>query len=223
LGSATYVSFNYDTILEAAITSRFGYRYTTLIDYIANPTKVFKPHGSTNWIQELPLRETPSESVFYNHDSEISLARYWAAGTKGSVGILDSGRQNIGQADDRLHVPALAIPATYKDAFVMPDSHLEEMKRVLENTTALLIIGWRASEYQFLDLCASHLRGLEDGLRSFIVDHNQASPESAGFATMSNFPQALHPRTTGIWGQGFSRFVTSESFDLEVGKLVSRL
>ena len=44
-----YVSFNYDTMLENALNSRFGVAIgKDLGSYLSGPVQVFKPHGSVN-------------------------------------------------------------------------------------------------------------------------------------------------------------------------------
>lgn len=216
-----FISFNYDNILEHAVGDRFGQKFKSLDDYLVAPFGIFKPHGSIDWIQELPLKQTSDEAVFYNNPRQVALAKYWDPRTGGTVGLFDDRRANLGYNDDKLYVPALAIPAAYKDAFIMPDGHLEAMTKVLKDTRAILIIGWRASETEFLRLCTEHLRGHLDGLRSYVVDYNGGGPASAGLAAISNFPQALSQRTTGVWGRGFADFVTSDDFSWEVGTLIA--
>ncbi|MCU1615827.1 MAG: hypothetical protein JWO98_3367 [Frankiales bacterium] len=215
-----FISFNYDTLLEKAIEDRFGHYFQSLDDYLSAPFPVYKPHGSTNWIQELALSEPSPTRVVYDHFSQIPLAKHWDAGTGGAVEMLDGGQRNVGQGNDRLYVPAVAIPADYKDAFVMPEDHLLGMRTALNETSALLVAGWRASETEFLRICATELYSHLQGLRSYVVDYNKEDPASAGLVAIRNFPHALDLRSTGVWGNGFAEFANSEDFDWEVRGLI---
>lgn len=50
------ISYNYDTLLDRALEQRFGFKYSTLDDYIdglVRPFVLFKPHGSCNWGKKL--------------------------------------------------------------------------------------------------------------------------------------------------------------------------
>jgi len=67
--------------------------------------------------------------------------------------------------------PAIAIPVERKDVFECPRDHLEALKTCLPLVTKVLIIGWRAMEYDFLTLLQDKLP--RSGVSFFIVGKNQ--------------------------------------------------
>ncbi|MGB1088233.1 MAG: SIR2 family protein, partial [Alphaproteobacteria bacterium] len=136
------VTFNYDTLFEKAVQITTGdkRRFDEFEGYIGEDFRLFKPHGSIDWeyhgrtpegrttLEERPL----TKSELYN----LPL------------------RKVAGGRVKYLSVPALAIPVTNKSEsdFISPPAHMKHMRQALQDTTALLVIGWQGAEQHFMQL-----------------------------------------------------------------------
>lgn len=206
-GDVAFVSFNYDTLLEDAITARFGCRFRGLADYLEAPMPVFKPHGSVNWVELIPATAPPPPGggYYYMHNSLPDVAEFADFNTAGTVQMLDERSRNHGRQE--LVVPAVAVPVTDKDAFVMPDEHLVALTELLKRVTHVLTVGWRGTETRFQELCRTNLRPYDAGLRSFVV--TKGDSEKAGAEVIRNMAPNLHNRITPVAFEGFTSFLSS--------------
>jgi hypothetical protein len=144
------ITFNYDRMLEDALTF-LGIHINTIGDYVSRPTyKLFKLHGSVNWGR---LVDTPTGPGFGRLNSaqglidraaELTLTDEFRLDVSGSGGTSSSG----------VLFPAIAIPVRSKTHFECPNEHVEVLRQLIPKTTKLLMIGWRATENQFLKLLA---------------------------------------------------------------------
>jgi len=204
-----YVTFNYDTLLEVAIRDVIGKNFRELSDYIARPGPiVIKPHGSITWSQRVQLPFNRYEEVLqYGSDDgfERALIDHFDEVTETSlienhIGFTAVHNRDVQKGTADFALPAIAIPFDQKSVFVCPDDHLEVLKEALEDTTHLLVIGWRATEATFLQMLADALRDkpvkgsiangsmreaqeVEDRLRSSGVDIEWRSTD-LGFTTL---------------------------------------
>jgi hypothetical protein len=159
------VTFNYDTMLEAALPT-VGITIRSISDYVASRSyKIIKLHGSVNWGREV---EPPVANVegLSNERLVIELVERAAA-------LKVSDRFHVVQqipivrlnAEQPL-VPAIAIPVQSKGAFECPGEHIAALEECLPAVRKLLVVGWRATDVPFLDL----LRGDgEKAVYGFIV------------------------------------------------------
>src|SRR3989442_3285593 len=137
-------SFNYDTLLDEALTSR-GVNLRTISDYV-NPRNEFylvKLHGSINWvhpvinfqaienetIQGLTGRiiDRAAKLVIHNEAFEVVPANPF-------------GREL------KPYFPAIAIPVENKAGYECPRNQMAILEECLPHVDKLLIIGWRANE-----------------------------------------------------------------------------
>jgi hypothetical protein len=207
-----YVTFNYDTMLENALNSRFGSRIgSDMASYLNGPAPVFKPHGSVNWTQALPaLRPAPPGTAHpYMHLNLADLAEHADFDGAAAVDVVNPREKGVGM--DRFYVPAIAAPVTDKDAFVMPDAHLGAMTDVLRRATRVLTIGWRGSELRFQETCREHLRGYAEGLRGLVV--TKGADRSAGDETIGNLSPKLRANLTDVAYGGFTEFLETDALD----------
>ena len=150
------VTFNYDTMLEAALPL-VGVEIQDLPDYIASDTcKVIKLHGSVNWGREV---DTPIEGLgekaqkvivdeLIDRASDLQISqRYRITGT-----------HPMFRHHNAALFPALAIPVEKKRSFECPPEHLDALHTCIPEVSKILIVGWRATEYNFLDLLVNKLR-----------------------------------------------------------------
>jgi len=156
-GAVCLVTFNYDTLLEDAMSS-VGGTIKELNDYVfGNPAyRCFKLHGSVDWarIVETTLPSYPDHNnwaVARNHIDRAATLKI----TNDFVRITE---YPCGMWQDRFAlVPAIAIPVEQKSYFECPADHLHELARLLPETDRLLLIGWRATEDHFLKLLTKHV------------------------------------------------------------------
>lgn len=150
-------TFNYDTMLEAALPT-VGINIQNMNDYIANEDyKIIKLHGSINWAREIvaDIKGENPGSICYN---VIEQAADLAANPDAiSTDYRIATGPLIGKVDGKVLFPALAIPVETKLSFECPEQHLNVLRECARKTTKLLIIGWRGMEKHFLALLAENL------------------------------------------------------------------
>jgi hypothetical protein len=150
------VTFNYDTLIERAL-NHYGQQTNSPADYIAGDRfKLFKLHGSVNWARRLT---EPPDLVRIDQPQAIAkelITRASELRTSDQFVQVDhttplslSGRDPV--------LPAIAIPVETKSVFECPPDHIEVLKELLPKVTAILTIGWRATEQHFLDLLNKHV------------------------------------------------------------------
>lgn len=141
-----FVTFNYDTMLEEAVSQVLRIPLGSLDQYIAHPYYcVIKPHGSINWGREVDGVEF-QPGISQQHLIEMI----------DKIEITD--RYRIVNEFPMLKVencfvfPALAIPVEKKDEFSCPRNHVERLEHLLPSVTKVLMVGWRATEADFLGM-----------------------------------------------------------------------
>lgn len=155
------VSFNYDTLFEQSLPSKFSFKKPT--DYLANEIAIYKVHGSWNWRYILPdstgwirdaggsypyLMETPwtltrqSKEYFERRDLIITDSL--------SYGDMYGDREYY-------YCPAIAVPLPGKDAFVCPPSHVQALQTALGQTDNILIVGWKAGDQTLVDMIKAYV------------------------------------------------------------------
>lgn len=171
------VTFNYDTLLEYALELHFGYKFEQIEDYTERirPFRVFKLHGSVNWGQiveialpaNMNLQHSPSILTYLiDHASELSVSNKFVL----------CNPLTLGEAvDNRPVFPAIAIPVEKKNQFACPQTLIEQLVTVMPHISKILVVGWRATEQNFLNLLANRLTGLRRGVQLYIVAGSQAN------------------------------------------------
>jgi hypothetical protein len=140
------VTFNYDTLLEAALRKQLGMQFDNVPDYVSHRHyKVFKLHGSTNWgrlVEGGPARLgswQPTEIIRDRNSFRVS----------DTYAMFD-------QQPAWPLFPAIAIPVTDKQAFECPAEHVQVLKQLIPKVTKILTVGWRGTESHFLNLLRGH-------------------------------------------------------------------
>ncbi|MGA7760709.1 MAG: hypothetical protein WCA59_03105 [Candidatus Binataceae bacterium] len=147
-------TFNYDTMLEAALPT-VGINIENLNSYIRSEYKIIKIHGSINWAREVhnPPFQIDSLNVWdvayalISHAPDIDISKNYRI----------VGEYPIGKLDGTALFPALAIPVETKRSFECPEPHMDVLRQCIKQATKLLIIGWRGMEDHFLRLLAENL------------------------------------------------------------------
>lgn len=135
------VTFNYDTLLESALSRQFGASFDVIANYISHPQfKLFKLHGSANWGRTI---QAAPEQV---HRGGVTEIIQYAA----DLGLSDRIVTASSYAGSPQLYPAIAIPVTNKDTFECPSDAVHQLEQLIPSITRVVTIGWRASEQHFL-------------------------------------------------------------------------
>jgi SIR2-like protein len=172
------VTFNYDTLLEDAL-AELRLEIKEMKDYTRSPTlfKLFKLHGSVDWGRRvqggLPGNvnaANPHSVLTYlvNRGLEDAVTNYFAR--------CDPSTMRPPDEPNTVLFPAIAIPVEKKQVFECPQDMLDDLKKLLPRVTKILVIGWRATEDNFLDLLKEHLQWGR-GLNVYIVSANETEAQ----------------------------------------------
>ncbi len=214
------VSFNYDTLLEDACRNALGLEFRSPKEYTnaSRAYKVYKPHGSVNWMRIVEHQSGKGQGDIDPSDVEHSIIRL-GDGLKVSDEfhlIPDTGSTKLGE---KYLCPAIALPVNTKVNFECPTDQIDQLKADIPAVTSLLVIGWRGTEPHFLELWKqprfAHLRkvaivagGSGEALR---VQH---SLKGAGIGVENPLSPKPPSETRFILSdQGFSDFVTGRELD----------
>ena len=217
-GQAHLATFNYDTLLERSI----GYdRFQSSSSYINTHPYVTKLHGSHDWafsgsknsdriIDEIHPVTTAYE-YFKRDPNYINSIR-----NKGTDPYHISEISGSSERHNIFKLPAIAIPIIDKQEFLCPSRHIEMLKRNMEQTDRILVIGWKAGDSNFLDLIKDHLK--EDALLTVVSKKTETAREIVDkLKEIKNFSK------TEYYGGGFAEFASSsycENFFTQEVKLV---
>lgn len=162
------ITFNYDTLLEEALTRQLGYCFDTIHDYINFSEKnilLFKPHGSCNWIRQIKPGNLRMSTEKNNHISQLSAKIYTDKlnlhklynNISEQIEVLNQ-TNNI-RHDKQAYYPALLIPYKDKDEFSMPQRHTSILRHMLSSVDEFLVIGWKGTEEHFSDMLKHSVGG----------------------------------------------------------------
>jgi hypothetical protein len=148
------ITFNYDRLIEDALTS-VGLLISEFPHYIQNDAfKLFKLHGSVNWAREVEYQVNINDlNVWQVAHELISVAPDLEISDRFRI----VGSHPIGKVGDIPVVPAIALPVETKSAFECPSDHLDQLCEHLGKVTKVVTIGWAAQEQHFLRLLNEHL------------------------------------------------------------------
>jgi SIR2-like protein len=205
------VTFNYDTLLEEAL-SHFGLDIGTFSDYTQKHPfyRVFKVHGSVNWGRILtnkiesqnPTNPNLVASEWIRKAAELNITDEYVL-SPGMPTAIVGGRPAF---------PAIAIPVERGKNFECPASLIAELKELLPHTSKMLVIGWRGTEQHFLDLLKAHVRAgvrLAPSFWLHIVAGNAKDAQDAR-VNICEGAQLNHPNDqVSQTGEGFTGFMTS--------------
>ena len=144
------VTFNYDRMIESALTS-VNLSISEFKHYIQNHAfKLFKLHGSVNWVREVEnqvinISELNDWGVAYemiNMAPEVKISDRFR--------IIDTRPK--GKVNNVPLFPAIALPVETKLDFECPTDHLNCLHAHLGKVTKVLTVGWAAQEWHFLKL-----------------------------------------------------------------------
>ena len=201
------VTFNYDLLLDRALTS-FGYNPKSLDRYFdAHSTlKLFKPHGSVDWARFVDAspgsRLGPTQLI--EQADTIKLSDDYVVSNATDPTQLSAYNRPI--------LPAIAIPVQTKseDTFEWPPRHRAYLEELLPSVTKILIIGWQAREAHFLQMLRQKLpmggRRVEHML---VVGKNSDDAKATLHFFASELGQSGYKQSHSYANEGFSQFVAN--------------
>jgi hypothetical protein len=197
------VTFNYDRMLETAL-STVGIEIQTLPDYIADTRyKLIKLHGSVNWgrsveapYQLLQQKMWPLIDTLIDYANELKITQKYT--------LVDE--YPIHATEGSVLFPAVAIPVESKLDFECPEEHLEALRAAIPKVDKLMVIGWRAAETPFLDLLAQNLQHPVQGL--VVAGNSDAAKETTDRLVAAGV-RGMYKETDG----GFTNFVVDRLAD----------
>jgi predicted transport protein len=191
------VTFNYDLMLEDALPT-VGVDPSTLEGYIANRDWIIiKPHGSVNWARQVDTQIEPATV-------QTLIARAATGIHVGERYVMDS--QHATTLGNRMLFPAIAIPLETGKDFECPPEHLLMLEECIRRTTQILIIGWKATERNFLDMLA---RIMPSQLRFSV--HIVCGDDKSATQTLTNVQNAgVGKNAVPVHYGGFSQLMRSE-------------
>lgn len=194
-----FVTFNYDRLIEEALSNR-GRVFNALDDYVpANASAVVKLHGSVDWVRRFGVTRPQSigGNVFEvargicrdieTFPKEAAIEKF--TGTVPPVFVRDS-----------LAMPAIAIPVREKMQFECPQSHITRLVADLARVRTVLTVGWRGAESHFLSLLKKH------ALQNLDVTCVAGSLRDAE-VTAANLETCLDGARIQKYGGGFTQFI----------------
>jgi hypothetical protein len=201
--SVTYVTFNYDLLLDRAIEAVYGFRLTDLQSYVAAASvKLIKVHGSVNWsraVSNVPIGATPLQ---------VAAQLRWSSQYYTTL----PAPANV--APDVAFVPAIAVPTITKSGFECPVDHVQALETAMDGVSKLLVIGWRAAEEYFFERWRAVVSGTSGGPTpigpralqwTYVIDRDQVAAQEVAATIYGRHIRA--GRDAGFAG-GFSDFLT---------------
>lgn len=202
------VTFNYDLLLDRALFA-FDYKGRKPEDaFSAHPVlKLFKPHGSVDWVRFVYPPKAADPRLLPQHLIESGETVHPTDEFARVGSIIEADNMSLG----RTTFPAIAIPVQRKteETFEWPPSHRKHLQDLLPQVKKILIIGWQGKEAHFLNLLREKLPkgGVTQITHLQVVgkDPGEASNISERFTTAIDRNVAgSHPGPTE---GGFSHFV----------------
>jgi hypothetical protein len=147
-------TFNYDLLAEQCLGIEVANDpLDSLRPYISGLIKLIKLHGSCDWMYIFgkniagPSYDTWLADPF----SQPLPGADWA--------IIRTRSSSIRHGDDNVSLrPAVAIPLPDKHGYVCPPSHIKELAGLLNQTNAILIIGWSAGDEHLIKTMEEQIR-----------------------------------------------------------------
>jgi SIR2-like domain len=188
------VTFNYDCLLENALTHELGYKFDRIDDYPASNRRfpLFKLHGSTDWARFVKSKREPYPNLIQKAETleflEVVLKEDEATSSK-----------DFGWG----YVPAIAVPVQTKQTFECPTFHCDQLEKYLPRVTKILTIGWRGLEEHFIKMLNCHL----SSVRSLMAVSKGDAGHTAEHLRLKFTNKAAERMNLSSFDEGFSNFI----------------
>ena len=220
--SVTFVTLNYDTLLDKAIERKYATRMEAMDDFVKGVSvsgwNYIKLHGSVNW--GYPLWENTTGIVPLDHDyipaylSELDYQEEDVPRDPSRISLLASER--VLSAGKLLVYPALAIPTDQKNEIICPPEHVEVLRSALQSDPAILVVGNQGLDSDLMGI-------LRESARPGSSKPLQIVEPKHGMAVAVRFAEALQGRgfTPPKDRFGFRDFVESEDAERFMNEVAS--
>ena len=189
------VTLNYDTLIEHALTTVFGWSVSDLSSYTQGQYALLKLHGSVDWCRVVDLAREPDLA---SEDRIIASAdRILPAVTRQIAHASES------DTTDRVVIPAIGIPFSPDDATECPADHETFLRDRLASVERVIAIGWSGASAWLLKTLADRDCGLRDNVPFDIV----CEDEDATLRTARNLHDAGLHAELRQFPEGFSGLV----------------
>lgn len=214
------ITFNYDTLIEEALSRQLGYYFTSTHDYVNFTNRnimLFKPHGSCNWARKFKRGQITGGPGQLKEISQLAAKIYTENRNLHDIykNIGDeievvTGKKNPA-VDEHLYYPSLLIPYRDKDEFSMPSMHTGILRHMLSSVDELLIIGWKGTEEYFRNMLKHSVGG--KAAKITLVEPNKLAAEKFITDYKAILPNAEFSHLTDSSGGGmtFTQFINHVS------------
>lgn len=215
------ISFNYDTLIEEAITRNLQLQFKNINEYIDHANRkilLFKPHGSANWVKDFDFKFMDINYVKQiKHISQLSTAisgfnfdlSKLFEHLKGSIKVLPKVPKSPDQGLNNYYFPWLLIPYKDKDDLMMPTEHESTLNSFLPHIEEFLVIGWKGTENALKKLIVNHLQGKEIKITIVDPDENTANNFIQDYSKLLPKSTIIHIKedSTSVRGMTFSKYI----------------
>jgi|SRR3989344_2393814 len=210
----TFVTFNYDTLIENAFVERKCIdNFSEFDSYTKHiPFPLIKLHGSVNWVYKVPY-----QGKHFDYTGATAISGRLYASFNNLVETRNMDVIHWGdpcQETGYLYVPVIAVPTHGKAGFECPNEHELFLKSRLINADNIVCIGWKGSEDCFAKLC-KEVRSIRDkqsitpAQKLIIVGTN----EKRALEIMANMHNSYPLRQGKHIGGGFTGFLNEYKAD----------
>lgn len=220
LNSVTFLTTNYDTVLDRTLSQVLGATLTATNHYLnfRERWSLVKFHGSCDWWYAIdPYKADIRESIFDGRieqrtrkaiDSGVDLRRHFAGA---DIHVFPTADRNQ-SSNAEVFYPALAIPVDRKYGAICPPSHTKHLAEVLGDTKSafdLLVLGFSCLDLDVLDAFRPYW-GKNDKLG--IVNGNTTAGKDADARLQASGRNSGSTRNSAarIWDCGFQSFVLNK-------------
>lgn len=213
----TFLTLNYDLLLDHAIERQENSRFTGFGSYTANPDRciLVKPHGSVNWFRQIWKHNQTGNTfeswkeIVRNLDQTEDLSK--------DISFIDlEAKFNEGFVDSLPYYPVLAIPNTEYHPIYPIDDLLDKLKQRLSQCENFLIIGYSGFDKDFLNLLKENVSVVKNLLivgRESVGDVYERLTKGAPVFKVNN-------PSNSQYKDGFSKFIR---VGVEVNKFLDKL
>jgi hypothetical protein len=200
-----YLSLNYDTLLDQALSILYAHRFTEFRRYLMPSWALVKLHGSVDW--GYAISPVPNGDGHDGYITALNELEQDPPADERFLVILRDHRDRV--RDHTLFYPAMAVPVEQKSGFVCPAAHADYARHFMRRCASFLIIGC-----QLLDQDVRDLFTVVERVDRFMIVNGTPLAGEAVFQrlreTGTAFNAGVRSVDDHVYPDGFSQFVTTD-------------